>query len=532
MSSDQSKLSISSYNITNDTSYIDKKYGITEPIKDIISDIFDGVHKGKRSTIKRLQRLCKQYPNVPQFKNYLSIALSRAGNEKRASEVNGQALKAHPDYLFARTNHARVLMEKGKTDAIPELLGEEMELKSLYPDRNQFHMDEVLTFYNTAVKYFLMIDDPDNAVIRMDLMQEIDPASPHTFNAQAEMARYNMEKTNEKMRLDKANERSVESRGYNKSVQTEKKPNFNHSEIEAFYEFGFDISPGKIDEILALPRKSLIQDLETVLEDTIKRFEFFRDEAGETGWDDRKYSFSIHAIYLLAELNSENSLPHILEILRQGDEFLDFWYADSLEPFFTEPVAVLSKNQLDKLSDFVKEPNNSSYARNIATTAAEHVDHFNPEMKPTVIKMFSDWFEFHLNRLDDDRFIDTQFLSFMVWSCMNLNAVELLDYIRKLYDLNLISITMMGSYEDVEEAIPKKNYGPNKPSGIVKNYKQFNRDSGFPAEPIQNNNLFDTAIPKNSTVPIAEDDPWSDVGRNDPCPCGSGRKYKKCCLRN
>jgi len=21
------------------------------------------------------------------------------------------------------------------------------------------------------------------------------------------------------------------------------------------------------------------------------------------------------------------------------------------------------------------------------------------------------------------------------------------------------------------------------------------------------------------------------VGRNDPCPCGSGKKYKKCCLR-
>jgi len=21
------------------------------------------------------------------------------------------------------------------------------------------------------------------------------------------------------------------------------------------------------------------------------------------------------------------------------------------------------------------------------------------------------------------------------------------------------------------------------------------------------------------------------IGRNDPCPCGSGRKYKQCCLR-
>jgi hypothetical protein len=25
--------------------------------------------------------------------------------------------------------------------------------------------------------------------------------------------------------------------------------------------------------------------------------------------------------------------------------------------------------------------------------------------------------------------------------------------------------------------------------------------------------------------------PVSKIGRNDPCPCGSGRKYKHCCLR-
>jgi uncharacterized protein YecA (UPF0149 family) len=24
--------------------------------------------------------------------------------------------------------------------------------------------------------------------------------------------------------------------------------------------------------------------------------------------------------------------------------------------------------------------------------------------------------------------------------------------------------------------------------------------------------------------------PTTNVGRNDPCPCGSGKKYKKCCL--
>lgn len=26
--------------------------------------------------------------------------------------------------------------------------------------------------------------------------------------------------------------------------------------------------------------------------------------------------------------------------------------------------------------------------------------------------------------------------------------------------------------------------------------------------------------------------PWRQVGRNDPCPCGSGKKFKKCCLKS
>ena len=25
--------------------------------------------------------------------------------------------------------------------------------------------------------------------------------------------------------------------------------------------------------------------------------------------------------------------------------------------------------------------------------------------------------------------------------------------------------------------------------------------------------------------------PFRPIGRNDPCPCGSGKKYKKCCLQ-
>ena len=36
---------------------------------------------------------------------------------------------------------------------------------------------------------------------------------------------------------------------------------------------------------------------------------------------------------------------------------------------------------------------------------------------------------------------------------------------------------------------------------------------------------------KPQTYVKDKDDPFANVGRNDPCPCGSGKKYKKCCGR-
>lgn len=39
-----------------------------------------------------------------------------------------------------------------------------------------------------------------------------------------------------------------------------------------------------------------------------------------------------------------------------------------------------------------------------------------------------------------------------------------------------------------------------------------------------------TCCPPQSTSPFKRSE--AKVGRNDPCPCGNGRKYKKCCGKN
>ena len=46
-------------------------------------------------------------------------------------------------------------------------------------------------------------------------------------------------------------------------------------------------------------------------------------------------------------------------------------------------------------------------------------------------------------------------------------------------------------------------------------------------------NLSENTAPASSSgpkTPYVKKD--AEIGRNDPCPCGSGKKYKNCCGRN
>ena len=55
------------------------------------------------------------------------------------------------------------------------------------------------------------------------------------------------------------------------------------------------------------------------------------------------------------------------------------------------------------------------------------------------------------------------------------------------------------------------------------------REQGTPAEAEQKGQAVDEALERVST-PIKRETP--KVGRNEPCPCGSGKKYKQCCGKN
>ncbi|MEQ9330453.1 DUF1186 domain-containing protein [Thalassobaculum sp.] len=63
--------------------------------------------------------------------------------------------------------------------------------------------------------------------------------------------------------------------------------------------------------------------------------------------------------------------------------------------------------------------------------------------------------------------------------------------------------------------------------GTLSSWASFSgEDDGYPGE-----DGFDDGLPPWPAADQPYVDPMRHVGRNDPCPCGSGKKYKKCCLR-
>ena len=106
---------------------------------------------------------------------------------------------------------------------------------------------------------------------------------------------------------------------------------------------------------------------------------------------------------------------------------------------------------------------------------------------------------------------------FLVSSLADLNAIESIDIIRTAYSKECVDISVLGDLEDAEiwMGIRKRRSTPPP------------RHSMFPDVPQLNLPNFDPDLKDVSALPVQR---RVKVGRNDPCPCGSGKKFKKCCL--
>jgi hypothetical protein len=122
--------------------------------------------------------------------------------------------------------------------------------------------------------------------------------------------------------------------------------------------------------------------------------------------------------------------------------------------------------------------------------------------------------------------------AFLIVPLWDLRAVEAMPVIERAFASGRVDESVQGDPEDVqiEFGLKTKREHPSKPNALTIMGERLRaqwRAAGLPL-PDADGNFSEPALPPASTLPL----PYiarRKVGRNEPCPCGSGKKYKKCC---
>lgn len=137
--------------------------------------LHDKIHDTPQNVIPEMLALLEQYPNIPQFYNYLGAAYRSAGDEENYEATVRACYERYPDYLFGRIGYAEILLAQGEPEIIPEIFNHKFDLKLLYPHRNTFHISEVLSFNFLMGRYHQQIGQRDVAERYYDIMNQLAP---------------------------------------------------------------------------------------------------------------------------------------------------------------------------------------------------------------------------------------------------------------------------------------------------------------------------------------------------------------------
>lgn len=520
-------LILTGYKIVSSPVELDKESGITPEIRKILEITLKKVLNKKKNVKDDILKLIDQYPHLPQFKNYLSTYYSYNNELEEAFKINQQIVKDHPDYFFGKINLALEYLSKKKFEKIPEILGEAMEIKSLYPDREVFHIEEVLSFYEVAAEYFIETGNIEAAECRLKIMEDIDKDNDKTKHTAEKINIYLMKKNYEKFKKMLEKERHPKFIPKKKFGQTTEAPSFSNPEVNVLYEYGFQIDFKILRKLLELQRDSLIDDLKKVVTDSIVRYKYFK----KLEWDNRSHSFLLHALFLLCELKAEEALDTVLDVLRQDEKFLEYWISDLLTEFMWMVIYGIGQNKLDVLREYILEEGNNTYARTSVSEAVTQTGLNFPERRNEVIKWYYTVLNIFIEQKDNDKLIDTTLTGLMLCDMLDLKPVELEETIIKIYDEEIAGLEVVGELDSFLTDLHSKNYKVFKRhkfslEEIYRDFSEWERRVKKQSANT-NKNLYDSGEVETKEYPSLPEE-FRNTGRNEKCPCGSGLKFKKC----
>ena len=241
---------------------------------------------------------------------------------------------------------------------------------------------------------------------------------------------------------------------------------------------------------------------------------------------DENYELHFYALFLLGEFQDKNSFEKIMALVLLPSEELDSLLGDAITSGLSDILYNTYNGNWELLKNAVWNIEMNDFAKSaiVKVMGQLYLDNVLPKEEwQSLIKKIV------YSETDIGDYVYTELVS-VICQC---HMVDMLPEIRCLYEKNFIDEMCMGQYDscvdymfqylDNRQNICKK---PMNAAKCLKNWAMFEDDRQVEA---QDREGFEKIIKemKKGQNKVGKK---VKIGRNDPCPCGSGRKYKQCCM--
>jgi len=292
-----------------------------------------------------------------------------------------------------------------------------------------------------------------------------------------------------------------------------------------------------IDELAraeALPRDAIRQCVERRDEFVPIFLRILRDHADELGDMDDIEPALFFIVHILGELGEQRAFAPLMDSLAGEPERVDEMLGGAITENLPKILISVFDGDTERLCGLMNNPDADEFVRLAAFeawtyyVAVGRIDRTEAEQYLTAA--------FETLQPRDDNYVWVAWLE----AIAHLGFADLRETVRKAFELGRVSPTILG-FDDFDEILDKAKRSDNLVAFLaedriapftdtievlstwhcfseeyIRAKAQAKREAARPIQPFQ---------PVHTAT-----NPLRNVGRNDPCPCGSGKKFKKCCL--
>lgn len=252
-------------------------------------------------------------------------------------------------------------------------------------------------------------------------------------------------------------------------------------------------------------------------------------ESPEIATEDRDYMLHLYAIYLLAEFREKKAFAKIINLIELTPDEVENMLGDTITERLSSILYSTFDGQVSMLQSVIDNPLIDIYVRGATLDTYAKLYSDGLVSRDELIDYLRELI--YCSDYDEEEILGTNIQGVVV----DYNIYEMVDDIQFLYDENYIDEFMFGKYDSFIDSVFSYKDQSSSVRYINSAIEEMNWWACF--EKTKEEKLKKKKNMEELAKEIKRREQRENkarkktkIGRNDPCPCGSGKKYKRCCI--